>query len=93
MDYNFIKSIFSQPGVDGGVYHGDKIAERLRGEKSPQVDRHGNFNGKKPPMPTMFLLLEQGIEQDGVQIFRDGGIVFGSYRHDLLYRHDAVNNI
>ena len=44
-------------------------------------------------MPVVGLLLQEGVEQNGVQVFRDSSIIFCGYCHHLFDRHDAVDNI
>lgn len=44
-------------------------------------------------MPVVGLLLQERIKQNGIQVFRDGRIIFCGYAHDLFDGHDAVNNI
>ena len=42
--HDFLKGVFPQPWVDGRVDHGNEIPQGLGREKTPQVDRHGDFN-------------------------------------------------
>ena len=44
-------------------------------------------------MPVMLLLLQKGIEQTGVQVFRDRGAVRGGDLCRFLYGKDTVDDI
>ncbi len=44
-------------------------------------------------MPFVLLLFQEGVEENGVQILRDGGVIFFGHRHDLGDGKDPVNDI
>ena len=44
-------------------------------------------------MPLTLLLLHQCIEQNRIEIFRNGGIIAFCHLHDLCHRHNTVYDV
>ena len=66
MQDDLFKAVLPESGINGRVDHRDKVPQRFGRKEAPQIDRHGNPDGKEPVRILALLFLQKGVEQDGI---------------------------
>ena len=90
---NLLKCVFPQPRIYPRIDHGDEIPQGYGREKTPQVHRHSNLYRALPAAWTLLLILQQGVQQNRIQILRNSGMISLGRRQYLRHGHDPVHDV